>query len=90
MTHKEFAEQVLVKAIGRLEYKLTKGLRGYDHIHFSINGTEPLDSEMGTCAGSPPDLSGMVELFGRARDGRHYTLWGPVTADEYRKAVMNA
>ena len=61
--------------------------RNYDHIHWArING-KPLDSEMGTLSDhnlekDHPD-TGRVVLLGRAKDGRHYTLFGPLTPDEY-------
>ena len=55
----------------------------YDHIHWTRINDNPLDADMGTLSDDDTSNDGLVALLGRARDGRHYTLFGPVTKEEY-------
>lgn len=73
--------------IEALKSKLMKGRQGYDHVHFAVYGRKPLDSRMGTIMGGDAKEQGKVVLLGRARDGHHYTIWGPVTPEQYRRAI---
>lgn len=59
---------------------------GYDHIHWTIINAAPLDKEMGRSTLIGPNKfwkDGQVYLVGRASDGKHYKLKGPLTPEEY-------
>jgi hypothetical protein len=59
--------------------------RGYDHIHWSRVKAEPLDKDMGTLSGEVEHPTGSVVLLGRYHTGYHHFLYGPITAEEYKR-----
>jgi len=73
-----------------------KNFPGFDHIHWSIVDGKPLDSKMGSSASNGekwcydqhmvkiPIKRGDIFLMGRASDGKHYILDGPIDANEYK------
>lgn len=82
--------RVTRKLSNLLRRKLMDGQGGYDHVHFSINASQPLHDGMGTCSDDHGPNAGKVFLLGRRSDGRHYPIWGPVTVDAYRRAALRA
>jgi hypothetical protein len=76
-----------VNKVGSDQWK--KSFTNYDHKHWSRLNDEPLDSEMGTISGDTSDLGkkGDIVFLGRSSDGKHYTLYGPITPEEYKKIL---
>jgi hypothetical protein len=63
----------------------------YDHKHWSRLDDEPLDTEMGKTSGDITKLGkkGDVVFLGRARDGKQYVLYGPITPKKYKEIYSN-
>lgn len=92
----ENAYQSIVNESGRQQnkpiYKVgsdrwQNSFTGYDHKHWSRLDAEPLDSSMGTTSGDISKIGkkGDIVFMGRARDGKHYVLYGPITPEKYKK-----
>jgi len=58
----------------------------YDHTHWTIVNSKPLDKQMGTITDSDNIYqAGDIYFCGRAQDGKHYNLTNPVIKVVYER-----
>ena len=60
--------------------------KNYDHIHWSIINSNPIDKHMGTTTDEENSKdTGKIVLLGRTSSGFHHILHGPISQKTYWK-----